>query len=89
MNLDEDESDGRPPSPDPASVAVEAVNQAPSRKRVAIEDITNTVKRRRAPRVSQPSVAQAFEEFGPKYRTRRRGIFTEGSLGAGGNENES
>jgi len=89
MNLPEDESDSRPPLPDPASSAVEAVNQASSRKRVAIEDITNTAKRRRAPRASQPTVAQAFEDFGPKYRTRRRGIVAEGSSGAGGKENES
>lgn len=78
----------RPGAPARRSEAVEAVNQASSRKRVAIEDITNTTKRRRVPRASQASVAQSFEDFGPKYCTRRRSIVAEGSSGAGGKDNE-
>jgi hypothetical protein len=80
--------DRRPLSPDPALEIEEPVNQSSSaRKRRAPEDITNSAKRHRAPRASQPSVAQAFEEFGPKYRTRRRGIVAEVPSGSGGKEN--
>jgi hypothetical protein len=87
-NIITDDSDSRHLSPDPALEIEEPVNQSSSaRKRRAPEDITNIVKRHRAPRASQPSVAQAFEEFGPKYRARRRGIVAEVPSVAGGKEN--
>ena len=59
-----------------------------TRKCVAAEDITNTAKQRRAPRAVQPSVAQAFEEFGPRYRTRRRGVVAGMPSEAAEKENE-
>ena len=91
-NLITDNSNSRPSSPDPALEIEEPVNQSSARKRRAPEDITN-ISKRRAPRASQPTVAQAFEDFGPKYRTRRRGIVAEAPLasraGGLGKENNS
>jgi len=66
----------------------EPVNPSTTLKRVAAEDITNTAKRRRAPCAIQPSVAQVFEDFGPKYRTRRRAIVHGVSSESAEKENE-
>lgn len=49
------------------------------RKRQALEEVTNTTKRLRAPRAPQPSVAEVQESFGPHYRTRRSVIIAEAS----------
>lgn len=84
----EDEDNCRLPSPDAVPELEEQVNQSPTRKCIAINDITNTTKRPRAPRAPQPSVAQAFEGFGPQYRTRRRVITTD-SEPSSGKENEA
>lgn len=87
-HLTSDESDSNHQPSSPADVE-KPVKRSSTHKRRAPEDITNTAKRCRAPRASQPSVAQAFEEFGPKYCTRRRGIVTEAASEAGGKENLS
>ena len=50
-----------------------------TRKRQAMEDIKlNSPKRRRAPRAAQPSVAQAQQQYGPRYKTRQRGNMAGG-----------
>ena len=53
--------------------------QGLNRKRQAMEDIANRPKRRRAPRAPQPSVAQVQELYGPRYKTRRRGVIEDPS----------
>ena len=87
-DLIEDNSDSQPSLPDPAPEVEQAINQSPIRKRRAPEEITNVTKRLRAPRATQLSVAQVFEEFGPKYRTRQRGVVAEVLSGTGEKENE-
>ena len=67
----------------------EPAPQSSGNKRRAMEDITNTAKRRRAPRAPQPSVAQAQQEYGPRYQARRRGAITQGSSGVDGQENNT
>jgi len=52
----EDVSRSRSSSPDPTPDIKEPVNPSATRKHAAVEDITNTVKRRRAPRAIQPSL---------------------------------
>ena len=56
-------------------------------KRQALEEVTNTTKRRRAPRAPQPTVAQVQESYGPHYRTRQSVRVAESSGGNGGKEN--
>ena len=59
------------------------------RKRPALEQITNTTKRQRAPRTVQPSVAQVLESYRPQYSTRRNAFVPESQAkGNRGNENE-
>jgi hypothetical protein len=87
-NIVQNEDDSRSASPDLASDIEEPVNPSTTRKRAAAEDITNTAKRRRAPRAIQPSVAQVSEDFGPKYRTRRRAIVPGVSSESAEKENE-
>ena len=56
-------------------------------KRQALDEMTNTAKRRRAPRAAQPSVSQVLQDYGPRYRTRRN-VPAEGlSGGSDGKEN--
>lgn len=63
------------------------LNNSPGRKRQALEEMTNTAKRQRAPRAAQPSVSQVLQDYGPRYRTRRSAL-AEGSSGGGdGKEN--
>lgn len=78
----------------PAELPEQTLNESesPRRKRQALEQITNTTKRRRAPRTVQPSVAQVLESFRPQYSTRRRNAFVAESpsqaKGNHGKENE-
>lgn len=88
ITQNEDFSHSRSSSPDPTPDIEEPVNPSATRKRVAVEDITNTVKRHRAPRAIQPSVAQAFEDFGPRYRTRQHVIVPPASSESAEKENE-
>lgn len=88
MEVIQDEDNSRPPSPAPTPAIEEPMNASVTRKRVATEDITNISKRRRAPRAIQPSVAQAFEDFGPKYRTRQRARVPEAISVSAEKENE-
>jgi hypothetical protein len=64
------------------------LNESTSRKRQALEQITNTqaTKRQRAPRSVQPSVAQVLEGYRPQYRTRQNAESSSG--GDNGKENE-
>ena len=84
----EDDSRSRSSSPDPTPDIEEPVNPSATRKCAAVEDVTNTVKRRRAPRAIQPSVAQAFDDFGPRYRTRQLVIVPPASSDSAEKENE-
>ena len=59
-----------------------------TRKRTAVENIPNIVKRRRVPRAIQPSVAQAFKDFRPRYRRRQCVIVPPASSKSAENENE-
>lgn len=88
MEVIQDEDNSRPPSPAPTPAIEEPMNASVTRKRVATEDITNISKRRQAPRAIQPSVAQAFEDFGPKYRTRQHARVPEAISVSAEKENE-
>jgi len=66
----------------------EPFSESPSRKRPALEQITNTTKRQRAPRSVQPTVTQVLEGYCPQYRTRRSAFIAEGLPGGNdGKEN--
>jgi len=87
-NIIQDIESSRASSPDPAPDIEEPVNPSAARKRLATDDITKITKRPRALRAVQPSVAQAFEDFGPKYRTRQRARVSLETPGSAQNENE-
>jgi hypothetical protein len=63
------------------------LDNSPGRKRQALEEMTNTAKRRRAPRAAQPSVSQVLQDYGPGYRTRRSALAEGSSGGSNGKEN--
>ena len=67
--------------------AEEPLDEFSSRKRQALEEITNTAKRPRAPRAAQPTVAQVLQDYGPRYRTRRSAHAEGSSVGVQGKEN--
>lgn len=56
-------------------------------KRQALEEMTNSAKRRQAPRAAQPSVSQVLQDYGPRYRTRRSAPVEGPSGGGDGKEN--
>jgi hypothetical protein len=81
------DSDAEPSQETVEEPPVQYLDNSLGRKRQALEEMTNTAKRRRAPRAAQPSVSQVLEDFGPRYRTRGSAP-AEGSSGGGdGKEN--
>ena len=56
-------------------------------KHQALEEMTNSAKRRRAPRAAQPSVSQVLQDYGPRYHTRRSAPVEGPSGGGDGKEN--
>ena len=87
---DENSSDAEPTEnfiEEPTEEPLDTSEISLGRKRQALEEVTNTTKRRRAPRAPQPTVAQVQESYGPRYRTRRSVRVAESSGGNGGKEN--
>lgn len=87
---DKNSSDAKPTEnfiEEPTEEPLDTSEISLGRKRQALEEVTNTTKRRRAPRAPQPTVAQVQESYGPRYRTRRSVRVAESSGGNGGKEN--
>lgn len=71
---DEEEEQEADPAPTVDPQQAPASKRRSTRKRAALDTLTNlpVLKRPKRPRAPQLSVAAASEDYGPRYRTRRR-----------------